>query len=194
MQLEGFARKLDIAVAAGIVDRETSEVVEVGDGCWEVRASGPLDPDMTRDLIGEVRHFLADEQLFRSVDVCPVDCIHEADRILVIEPEECIDWQNDVEAFRLSRAAEVGLRRRRELETSRKPDASYSAGWRRMLVPSRCTLSGAIFDVDAGLGDDVRHPRVPPSLGPSVGFAPFPSVLLTLCRPSTRRSISSGIV
>ena len=23
--------------------------------------------------------------------VCPVDCIHEADRILVIDPEECID-------------------------------------------------------------------------------------------------------
>ena len=25
------------------------------------------------------------------VDVCPVDCIHAADRILVIDPEECID-------------------------------------------------------------------------------------------------------
>jgi len=25
------------------------------------------------------------------VDVCPVDCIHEYDRILVIDPEECID-------------------------------------------------------------------------------------------------------
>ena len=25
------------------------------------------------------------------VDVCPVDCIHEANRILVIDPEECID-------------------------------------------------------------------------------------------------------
>jgi ferredoxin len=25
------------------------------------------------------------------VDVCPVDCIHESDRILVIDPEECID-------------------------------------------------------------------------------------------------------
>jgi len=23
--------------------------------------------------------------------VCPVDCIHEAERILVIDPEECID-------------------------------------------------------------------------------------------------------
>ena len=25
------------------------------------------------------------------VDVCPVDCIHEVERILVIDPEECID-------------------------------------------------------------------------------------------------------
>ena len=25
------------------------------------------------------------------VDVCPVDCIHEFDRLLIIDPEECID-------------------------------------------------------------------------------------------------------
>ena len=25
------------------------------------------------------------------VDVCPVDCIHEFERVLVIDPEECID-------------------------------------------------------------------------------------------------------
>ncbi len=25
------------------------------------------------------------------VDVCPVDCIHESDRMLVIDPDECID-------------------------------------------------------------------------------------------------------
>ncbi|MDX6505098.1 MAG: hypothetical protein QOE29_2223 [Gaiellaceae bacterium] len=25
------------------------------------------------------------------IDVCPVDCIHEADKMLVIDPEECID-------------------------------------------------------------------------------------------------------
>jgi ferredoxin len=25
------------------------------------------------------------------IDVCPVDCIHEVDRMLVIDPEECID-------------------------------------------------------------------------------------------------------
>jgi NAD-dependent dihydropyrimidine dehydrogenase PreA subunit len=25
------------------------------------------------------------------LDVCPVDCIHELDRILIVDPEECID-------------------------------------------------------------------------------------------------------
>ena len=25
------------------------------------------------------------------IDVCPVDCIHEAGRMLVIDPDECID-------------------------------------------------------------------------------------------------------
>ena len=25
------------------------------------------------------------------VDVCPVDCIHQFERILIIDPEECID-------------------------------------------------------------------------------------------------------
>ena len=33
------------------------------------------------------------------VDVCPVDCIHEADRILVIDPEECIDCFAPSERF-----------------------------------------------------------------------------------------------
>jgi len=33
------------------------------------------------------------------VDVCPVDCIHEADRILVIDPEECIDCFAPTEQF-----------------------------------------------------------------------------------------------
>jgi dissimilatory sulfite reductase (desulfoviridin) alpha/beta subunit len=28
------------------------------------------------------------------VDVCPVDCIHELGRMLVIDPEECIDWRS----------------------------------------------------------------------------------------------------
>jgi NAD-dependent dihydropyrimidine dehydrogenase PreA subunit len=33
------------------------------------------------------------------VDVCPVDCIHEAERILVIDPEECIDCFAPSERF-----------------------------------------------------------------------------------------------
>ena len=33
------------------------------------------------------------------VDVCPVDCIHEGDRILVIDPEECIDCFAPTEQF-----------------------------------------------------------------------------------------------
>jgi NAD-dependent dihydropyrimidine dehydrogenase PreA subunit len=33
------------------------------------------------------------------VDVCPVDCIHEAGRILVIDPEECIDCFAPTEQF-----------------------------------------------------------------------------------------------
>src|SRR3954451_13761247 len=33
------------------------------------------------------------------VDVCPVDCIHEADRILVIDAEECIDSFAPTEEF-----------------------------------------------------------------------------------------------
>src|ERR1044071_2033721 len=33
------------------------------------------------------------------VDVCPVDCIHEAERILIIDPEECIDCFAPDETF-----------------------------------------------------------------------------------------------
>ena len=33
------------------------------------------------------------------VDVCPVDCIHQAARILVIDPEECIDCFGPDEQF-----------------------------------------------------------------------------------------------
>jgi NAD-dependent dihydropyrimidine dehydrogenase PreA subunit len=46
------------------------------------------------------------------VDVCPVDCIHEADRILVIDPEECIDcFAPDEQLF-----TRYGLRTLAELE------------------------------------------------------------------------------
>ena len=46
------------------------------------------------------------------VDVCPVDCIHEAERILVIDPEECIDCFAPEEQFVTS----WGLRSFSELE------------------------------------------------------------------------------
>src|SRR3954471_11101631 len=46
------------------------------------------------------------------VDVCPVDCIHEANRILVIDPEECIDcFAPDEQLF-----TAYGLRTLAELE------------------------------------------------------------------------------
>jgi NAD-dependent dihydropyrimidine dehydrogenase PreA subunit len=46
------------------------------------------------------------------VDVCPVDCIHQADRILVIDPEECIDCFAPDEQFLTS----YGLRTFAEME------------------------------------------------------------------------------
>jgi NAD-dependent dihydropyrimidine dehydrogenase PreA subunit len=46
------------------------------------------------------------------VDVCPVDCIHEANRILVIDPEECIDCFAPSEQF----FTPYGLRTFGELE------------------------------------------------------------------------------
>jgi NAD-dependent dihydropyrimidine dehydrogenase PreA subunit len=46
------------------------------------------------------------------VDVCPVDCIHEFERILIIDPEECIDCFAPTEQLITSH----GLRRFAELE------------------------------------------------------------------------------
>jgi NAD-dependent dihydropyrimidine dehydrogenase PreA subunit len=48
------------------------------------------------------------------VDVCPVDCIHQAERILVIDPEECIDCFAPTEEFITS----YGLRTFAEMENS----------------------------------------------------------------------------
>src|SRR2546423_5346011 len=48
------------------------------------------------------------------VDVCPVDCIHQADRILVIDPEECIDCFAPAEEFITS----YGLRTFAEMENT----------------------------------------------------------------------------
>src|SRR6187401_2532241 len=46
------------------------------------------------------------------VDVCPVDCIHEFERILIIDPEECIDCFAPNERFITSQ----GIRTFAELE------------------------------------------------------------------------------
>ncbi|HKA27277.1 MAG TPA: hypothetical protein VKD88_07880 [Gaiellaceae bacterium] len=46
------------------------------------------------------------------VDVCPVDCIHEFERILIIDPEECIDCFAPTEKFITSQ----GIRAFEELE------------------------------------------------------------------------------
>ena len=48
------------------------------------------------------------------VDVCPVDCIHQADRILVIDPEECIDCFAGTEEF----LTPYGLRTFAEMENT----------------------------------------------------------------------------
>ena len=39
-------------------------------------------------IIGEA---CIDVKDLSCLNVCPVDCIHEADRMLVIDPAECID-------------------------------------------------------------------------------------------------------
>jgi NAD-dependent dihydropyrimidine dehydrogenase PreA subunit len=48
------------------------------------------------------------------VDVCPVDCIHQGDRILVIDPEECIDCFAPTEEF----ITPYGLKTFAEMENS----------------------------------------------------------------------------
>ena len=49
------------------------------------------------------------------VDVCPVDCIHEFERILIIDPEECIDCFAPTEQL----VTTYGLRTFAELENQR---------------------------------------------------------------------------
>jgi NAD-dependent dihydropyrimidine dehydrogenase PreA subunit len=48
------------------------------------------------------------------VDVCPVDCIHQGERILVIDPEECIDCFAPTEEF----LTPYGLRTFAEMENT----------------------------------------------------------------------------
>jgi ferredoxin len=53
------------------------------------------DPTPVRRELQTVTYIIAepciDVKDKSCIDVCPVDCIHEFDRILVIDPEECID-------------------------------------------------------------------------------------------------------
>jgi DNA-binding transcriptional ArsR family regulator len=54
----------------------------------------PTQPDASRRW-SNVTYIIAEPCIGikdkSCVDVCPVDCIHEFDRMLVIDPEECID-------------------------------------------------------------------------------------------------------
>jgi ferredoxin len=52
-----------------------------------LRSTKPKDPIVTY-IITEPCIDVKDKS---CIDVCPVDCIHEYDRMLVIDPEECID-------------------------------------------------------------------------------------------------------
>jgi NAD-dependent dihydropyrimidine dehydrogenase PreA subunit len=63
------------------------------------------------------------------IDVCPVDCIHEADRILVIDPEECIDCFAPSEQILTDR----GLRTFADLE-NRSCRVLTDSGFRRAAI------------------------------------------------------------
>jgi NAD-dependent dihydropyrimidine dehydrogenase PreA subunit len=103
------------------------------------------------------------------VDVCPVDCIHEASRILVIDPEECIDCgacepECPVEAIfpedalpekwrpfvRINYAYGDGLTRVDELVEELGGDDDGTAGAREPCVPSPDAPGG---------GDALAPPR-----------------------------------
>ena len=65
------------------------------------------------------------------VDVCPVDCIHEADRILVIDPDECIDCgvcEPECPAEAIKPDTEAGLEKWLEL------NAEYAKTWANITV------------------------------------------------------------
>src|SRR5438046_9868718 len=67
---------------------------------WRPAGSGP-DPEPRwiwneSSRISGVTYIIAEPCIDLKdkscIDVCPVDCIHEAGRMLVIDPEECIDY------------------------------------------------------------------------------------------------------
>ena len=63
------------------------------------------------------------------VDVCPVDCIHEFERMLIIDPEECIDCFDPSERILTSR----GVQTLAELE-NRHCDVLTDSGFRHAAV------------------------------------------------------------
>jgi ferredoxin len=62
--------------------------VRRGVGSGSGRSGASLDSDTVTYIIAEPCIDIKDKS---CIDVCPVDCIHEFERILVIDPEECID-------------------------------------------------------------------------------------------------------
>ena len=52
---------------------------------------GPSDPRPEHRMTYIITEPCIDLKDKSCIDVCPVDCIHETDRMLVIDPEECID-------------------------------------------------------------------------------------------------------
>ena len=80
------------------------------------------------------------------IDVCPVDCIHIAERMLVIDPEECIDCFAGTEEVVTRR----GLRSFAELENQ----------WCTVLTDSgfRPAAVKSVISGDPASGTSVRIP------------------------------------
>jgi len=113
------------------------------------------------------------------VDVCPVDCIHEANRILVIDPEECIDCgacepECPVEAIFPEDALPE--------KWSPFVRINYAYGDGLATVDQ---LVEEYLDDDGGVG--VREPRRPAPESPEDGDALKPSALREVCEPGWRR-------
>ena len=85
----GFARRTRSRV------RQGRRTVRAGrTGTRDRRGTRHVDSPSMTYIIGETCIDIKDRS---CVDVCPVDCIHEADRMLVIDPEECIDCAGEPE-------------------------------------------------------------------------------------------------
>ena len=81
-----------VIVKSALVER----AAEIVDGARRIgRGRHPLSATDGVATLAPVTYIIAEPCIDikdRScVDVCPVDCIHEFERILIIDPEECID-------------------------------------------------------------------------------------------------------